>query len=199
MSKDFITATKERRSIYGISKEFVASDERIEEIVGDAVLHTPSSFNSQSGRVVVLLNEQHDKLWDITKETLRQIVPAENFAPTEEKMAAFRSGYGTVLFFEDQAVIQGLQEQFALYQDRFPVWSEHSSGMLQFVVWTALELEGYGASLQHYNPLIDQQISSEWDLPTTWKLIAQMPFGKPTALPGEKQFAPLEDRLKVIK
>jgi predicted oxidoreductase (fatty acid repression mutant protein) len=27
--------------------------------------------------------------------------------------------------------------------------------MHQLVVWTALEIEGYGASLQHYNELIE--------------------------------------------
>lgn len=85
MSKDFFTAVKDRRTYYGISKEAVASDERIRELVEEAVKHTPSSFNSQSARVVVLLGEQHDKLWNLTKETLRKIVPAENFAPTEEK------------------------------------------------------------------------------------------------------------------
>ncbi|KZE46222.1 nitroreductase [Brevibacillus parabrevis] len=196
MSKDFFTAVKDRRTYYGISKEAVVSDERIRELVEEAVKHTPSSFNSQSARVVVLLGEQHDKLWNLTKETLRKIVPAENFAPTEEKMNAFGNGYGTVLFFEDQSVVKGLQEKFASYKDNFPVWSEQSSGMLQFVVWTALETEGFGASLQHYNPLINEEVQQTWNLPSEWKLIAQMPFGKPTAQPGEKQFQPIEERVK---
>ncbi|MFB6801209.1 hypothetical protein ACFCVU_08340 [Peribacillus butanolivorans] len=30
-----------------------------------------------------------------------------------------------------------------------------------------------------------------------WKLIAPMPFGKPTADPGDKTFSPLEDRVKI--
>lgn len=199
MSKQFLEEIKKRRTIYGISKEAVTSDEKIEEIVGEAVLHTPSAFNSQSARVVILLGEQHDKLWDITTETLRKIVPEADFAATAERMNGFKSGYGTVLFFEDQTVIRQLQEQFALYKDNFPVWSEQSSGMLQFVVWTALELEGYGASLQHYNPLIDEQVQKEWNIPSEWKLRAQMPFGKPTAPPNDKDFKPLEERLKVYK
>ena len=199
MSKDFYAAVEGRRSIYAISKEQVVSDERIQEVIEHAVKHTPTSFNSQSGRVVVLLNEQSDKLWNITKEALRKIVPAEQFAPTEEKMTAFGSGYGTVLFFEDQNVVKGLQEQFALYADNFPVWSEQSSGMLQYVVWTALELEGFGATLQHYNPLIDDEVRKEWNIPDSWKLRAQMPFGKPVAPAGEKQFQPLDERVKVFK
>ena len=195
----FIDLLKNRRSVYGISKETVISDEKIEEIVKEAVLHTPSSFNSQSSRVLLVLNEQHDKLWNITEDTLKKVVPAENFGPTAEKMGAFRAGYGTVLFFEDQAVVEGLQQQFELYKDNFPVWSNQSNGMLQLVVWTALTNEGLGATLQHYNPLIDDAVKSEWNIPASWKLIGQMPFGKPTVQPGEKQFAPAEDRIKVAK
>lgn len=199
MKTDFYTAVEKRRSIYGISKEPVISDERIQEIVKHAVKHTPSSFNSQSGRVVVLLGEHHNKLWDITKETLRKVVGNKSFSSTEEKMQSFRNGYGTMLFFEDNSVIEGLQNRFPLYKDTFPVWSQHSSGMLQFVIWTALEAEGLGASLQHYNPLIDDEVKKEWQIPESWKLIAQMPFGKPTAEAGAKEFLPLEERIKVFK
>lgn len=199
MKKDFYTAVADRHSFYGISKEGVTSDERIKEVIEHAVKHTPSSFNSQSARVVLLLAKHHDKLWDITKETLRNIVPADQFSATEEKINSFQSGYGTVLFFEDNSVIESLQEQFALYKDNFPVWSQQSSGMHQYVIWTSLEIEGFGASLQHYNELIEADVKKEWDIPSNWKLIAQMPFGKPTAEPGEKQFQPLESRVKVFK
>ena len=199
MSKTFLEAVKARRSYYAINKETVISDEQIVELINDAVKYTPSSFNSQSARVLVLLGDNHDKLWDITTNTLKAIVPAESFAPTQEKMNAFKSGYGTVLFFEDNAVIEGLQQNFAAYADNFPKWSQHSSGMLQFVVWTALETEGFGASLQHYNPLIDEEVKRAWDVPASWNLIAQMPFGKPVAQPGEKEFSPIEARVKVYK
>lgn len=199
MSKDFLTAVAERRSYYGISKEVAVSDDRIKEIIEHAVKYTPSAFNSQTARVVLLLGNYHDKLWDITKEALRKIVPPESFSSTEEKIDAFKSGYGTVLFFEDQSIIKNLQEQFALYKDNFPVWSEQSSGMHQFVVWTALEIEGLGGSLQHYNELIEADVKKEFSLSDNWKLISQMPFGKPVEQPGEKEFQPLEDRIQVLK
>lgn len=199
MSKDFYVAVQERRSIYGISKESMVPDERIQEIIEHAVKHTPSSFNSQSARVLVLLGDHQNKLWDITKETLRKMLPAAGFAPTEEKINSFQSGYGTVLFFEDESIIQELQSNFALYKDNFPIWSQQSSGMLQFVVWTALEAEGFGASLQHYGSLIESQVREQWNVPPSWKLIAQLPFGKPTAAPGPKDFKPLFDRVKFFK
>ena len=199
MSKDFYSAVKDRRSYYGISKESPVSDTRIQEIINNAVLHAPTAFNSQSGRVIVLLGEHHNKLWDITKGELRKIVPPENFASTESKIDSFRNGYGTVLFFEDQSVVESLQRQFELYKDNFPVWSLEGSGILQYIVWTSLEIEGFGASLQHYNPIIDSEVIREWNVPANWKLLAEMPFGKPIASPDEKQFQPLDFRIKFLK
>lgn len=199
MKKDKHAPVENRRSIYSISKEPVVSDDIIEEVIEYAVKHTPSAFNSQSARVVLLLGEQHDRLWDITKEALRKRVPADKFAPTEQKINSFRNGYGTVLFFEDSSVVESLQKQFPSYKDNFPIWAQHSNGMLQYVIWTALGVEGFGASLQHYTELIEADVEKEWNLPTEWKLIAQMPFGKPTAEPAEKQFQPLDERIKVFK
>ncbi|PGY06751.1 nitroreductase family protein [Bacillus sp. AFS031507] len=199
MKTDFYTALKERRSIYGINKDVQVSDERIKEIVEFAVKHTPSAFNSQTARLVVLSGAAHNKLWDITTEALRKVVGDGDFSATQQKMDSFKAGYGTVLFFEDEAVVKLLQEQFALYADNFPIWSNQASGMHQLVVWTALEAEGLGATLQHYNPLIDDEVKKEWNIPDNWKLIAQMPFGNPTVPAGEKEFQSLEDRVKFYK
>jgi predicted oxidoreductase (fatty acid repression mutant protein) len=199
MKKDFYTATADRRTFYGISKDIVVTDDRIEEIIEHAVKHTPSAFNSQSARVVLLLNKHHDKLWNSTKEVLRKIVPADQFASTEDRINSFRNGYGTVLFFEDNSVIESLQAKFPIYKDNFPIWSQQASGMHQYVIWTSLEIEGLGVSLQHYNELIEADVKKEWNIPSEWKLIAQMPFGQPTVQPDEKQFEPLEQRIKVFK
>ncbi|CAH0181945.1 nitroreductase family protein [Peribacillus sp. NPDC101481] len=199
MTKDFYTAIKERRSFYGINKEVGVSDEKIKEIVEFAVKHTPSAFNSQSSRLVVLTGSAHDKLWDITTQALKKAVGEGDFSGTQQKMDSFKAGYGSILFFEDESVVKSLQEQFATYADNFPIWSQQTSGMHQLVVWTALEAEGLGATLQHYNPLIDDEVKKEWSVPSNWKLIAQMPFGNPTAQPGDKEFKPLEDRIKFYK
>ncbi|URZ03239.1 nitroreductase family protein [Clostridium felsineum] len=199
MEKDFYQVVKQRRSIYGISKESTISDDRIKEIIELLVQETPSSFNSQSSRVVILFGQKHDKLWDITKQVLKKIVPENSFSTTEEKINSFKSGYGTILYFEDQNIVKGLQEQFPLYKSNFPIWSEQSSGMLQINVWNALSLEGLGATLQHYNPLIDDTVKEEWNIPSSWKLIAEMPFGKPIAAPGDKEYVPVEGKVKIFK
>ncbi len=100
---------------------------------------------------------------------------------------------------EDSEIVETLQKKYPLYQDNFPLWSMQSGGMLQFIVWTALENMGLGASLQHYNPLIDAETAKMFNLPVSWKLMAEMPFGAIAAQPDEKAFLPLEDRVKVFK
>jgi uncharacterized protein len=198
MSKDLYAAIMDRRSYYSISKESPVPDDKIVETVKYAVKHAPSAFNSQSGRAVVLLGRDHNALWDIVLETLKKIVPAQRFAATSEKIGGFAAGHGTVLFFEDQAVVEGLQAKFVSFKDNFPIWSLQSSGMLQYVVWASLEAEGLGASLQHYNPLIDDEVKKRWNLPQSFRLISQMPFGAPMKAPDEKEFLPVDDRVLVF-
>jgi len=57
---------------------------------------------------------------------LKKIIPAASVIATENKInGAFRSGYGTVLYFEDMSVVENLQKQFPTYKDAFPVFSNH--------------------------------------------------------------------------
>ncbi|MFA9380578.1 MAG: nitroreductase family protein [Acetanaerobacterium sp.] len=193
-------AMENRRSCYGISAHSPISDERILELVGHAVTHVPSAFNSQSARVAVLLGQQHKRLWnDITAGALKKVTPADSFAQTSEKLGSFAAGYGTVLFFDHTPTTEALMAQFSLYRDNFPVWAQQANGMLQYAVWMSLECEGLGASLQHYSPLIDEAVYEVFDIDRSWKLIAQMPFGTPTAQPQPKEFMPLDARIRVLR
>ena len=99
MEKSFKEALKHRRTYYAITNQSPISDKEIEEIIDFAVTHVPSAFNSQSTRVVLLLGDNHRKLWQIVKNTLWKIVTPEAFKNTEAKIDhSFASGYGTVLF-----------------------------------------------------------------------------------------------------
>ena len=195
-TNNFLEALEKRRTYYHLDKNISVTPERIREIVEASVQNTPSAFNCQSARVVVLLGEHHDKLWEITTETLRKIVPAEKFGSTQSKMDSFAAAAGTLLYFEDMSIVTGLQEKFPSYKDNFPIWAMQANGMVQENIWVALELEGLGASIQHYNPLIDDEVKVTWKIPTDWKLIAQMPFGNPTAPPDAKDFVAIEERVK---
>lgn len=199
MSKSFYSAVQSRRSIYGINGEKVISDERIQEVVKLAVKHTPTAFNSQTGRVVVLLGNQNKKFWGLTFETLIKGLAEEKVLSTQQRINGFANGYGTVLFFEDYSVVETFQEKFVSLEDQFSDWSHQASGILQYLVWTALEQEGFGASLQHYAPEIDGELENLWGIQDKWKLIAQLPFGKPVAPPKEKIITPVDDRVVIVK
>ena len=200
MERNLKDALQHRRSYYELTPESPIDDAKIEEIIHFAIRHIPSAINSQSTRLVLLLHEQHKAFWEIVKRTLQAIVPAEAFVATEQKIdRSFASGYGTVLFFEDTNVVRDLQQKFPGYAGNFPVWSEQTSAMHQLAVWTMLEDAGFGASLQHYNPLLDNEVRNRWSLPEEWRLIAQMPFGTPAGEPGEKTFKPLDERIRVFR
>ncbi|KAJ5768897.1 hypothetical protein N7520_003456 [Penicillium odoratum] len=195
---------KSRRTYYGLKGESPISDDAIERIVEDSVLHVPSSFNTQTSRVVLLLKEEHKKVWDIAIRAMEGLVAAghitkESFeTATKPKLESFRAAYGTVLFFVDYESLAPIKEKFAIYADKFDPFALESNAMSQYLVWLALESEGFGANLQHYSPLIDAEITKTWDLPASWKLDAQLVFGTPTSEAGEKAFQPLETRLKVF-
>lgn len=196
MTKSFKDALKARRTFYQIDNKPTLSDKEIRDLIRFAVEYVPSAFNSQTTRVVLLTGRAHEKLWAIVKDTLRKLVPADAFARTEQKVdGSFACGYGTVLYFEDMSIVRGLQESFPAYKDNFPVWAEQTDAMHQLVIWTMLEDAGMGASLQHYNPLIDDEVRKTWNLPDDWKLIAQMPFGTPVAQPGPKEVISLDKRV----
>ncbi|KAI1776426.1 Nitroreductase [Hypoxylon cercidicola] len=196
-SDSVLDLLKVRRTFYPLNKELAISTDRIQEIVKESVLNIPSSFNSQSNRVLVLFGAEHDKLWDFASDILKPMVPAESWQSTADRMAMFKAAAGTVLFFEDQEVVNAMQTKFPLYSDKFPIWANQSDAMLQYVVWTALTAEGLGANLQHYNPLLDVKVASEWGIPDSWKLNAQLVFGGRTGEAGPKEFKPIEELYKV--
>lgn len=198
MNSQFLNLIKKRRSQYALGKELAIPQEQVTQLIQETIKNTPSSFNSQSSRAVILYGKQSDLFWDIVKNELKKLVPADAFATTEQKINSFAAGAGTILFYEDQDVVKGLQEQFPSYADNFPIWSEHSSGIAQFAVWTALSELNIGASLQHYNPLPDEAAAAQWNIPASWKLRAQMPFGSNEAGFTEKQFMNDNDRFKVF-
>lgn len=92
----FLDAVHARRTYYSLNKTSPIPDSRIEEIARVAIKDVPSSFNSQSARMVVLLKDEHDKFWDTTKGILKAIVPEDSWSHTEQRINGFRAGYGTV-------------------------------------------------------------------------------------------------------
>lgn len=106
-----IQAAQSRRTIYKLGKNSPVPDSKIEELVNAAILHVPSSFNTQSTRLVVLLREEHDQLWDITIETFKGLVAAGTIPEqlfqnqTLPKLQGMKAGYGTVCFLPCLSVL----------------------------------------------------------------------------------------------
>jgi len=200
MNSTALALFAKRRTQYALGKNLPISEAEVETLVHQAMRLTPSSFNSQSSRAIILFGAASEKLWQvITKEILRPMVPADAWAQTDAKMDSFAAGAGTVLFFEDQDTVKSMQEQYPLYSDYFPIFSEHSAGMAQFAVWTALAEAGVGASLQHYMPLIDEAVAREWNVPASWKLRAQMPFGANAQAIADKTFIDDAVRFRTVR
>ena len=202
MSKESLVtlqqAFDERRSIYALGNELPVEPQAIVNMAERVLLHTPSSFNSQSSRLVVLFGAEHQKLWDIAEKKLLEAVGDGDFSGTKQKLDGFRAAAGTVLFYENNKVVKSLQEQFALYADKFPVWAQQTSAMHQYAMWTELRTLNVGANLQHYNPLVDEDAAKAFAIPDSWELVAQMPFGNIVEPAGEKTYQPVSERMKVL-
>ncbi|MBR2214733.1 MAG: nitroreductase family protein [Selenomonadaceae bacterium] len=194
----FQEAVINRRTNYALGKNIPVLPSQIVATVERMTKEVPSAFNMQSARVVLAMGEHHEKVWSITKETLRRIVPADRFEATAAKIDGFAAGYGTVLFFEETATVKDMQEQFKPYADNFPVWASQANGMLQFAIWTQLANLGLGVNIQHYNPLIDADIKAHFSVPESWQLVAQMVFGELLAVPQPIEKISINERVKVF-
>lgn len=101
----FIAASKTRRTIYALGKNSPVPDSAIKDLVHQAIQHVPSSFNTQSTRLVLMLHDEHEKLWDTVIDTFGALV--KTGAVTEEmwrektlpKLQGMKGGVGTVGFF----------------------------------------------------------------------------------------------------
>ena len=189
---------EKRRSHYALNDTLPITENEVRDIVKHALLHVPSAFNSQSARAILLFQAEHRKLWDMTRSGLLEVVHKQDAEITNNKMDSFRAAAGTLLFFEEQSIIDSLIEKVPFYSTHFRNWSEQSSGMLQYVIWTRFAEHNVGATLQHYNDIISEKVRLYFDIPNTWRLIAQMPFGGIAGQPKPKDFGPVDHRFMVF-
>lgn len=188
-----------RRTIYALGKNIPVLESEIIAAVERMTKETPSAFNMQSARIILAMNEHHEKIWKITKGALKKIVPADKFSVTESKINGFAAGYGTILFFEETETVKSMQEKFKPYAANFPIWASQANGMLQFAIWTALEEMGLGVNIQHYNPLIDDEIKKAFNVPKNWELVAQMVFGEKLKDADKIDKLPISERVKIFR
>lgn len=200
MQKTFMEAISNRRSCYALSDYKSCSEEQIVRLMDVALREVPSAYNAQSTRLVALFGPHHRKLWQFVCDALLPIVPEQAFAGVKRGIEQrFAAGYGTILFYEDQRIIDQLKSDYPTYAWQMERYADHTSAMHQFTLWTFLAEQGLGASLQHYNPLIDDRIIAEWEIDPAWRLVAQMPFGSIDRLPDHHpQQSPVTERRRVF-
>ena len=198
MASQYLKAIASRRTIYQLAKESTISNDRIKEILTETIKHSPSSFNNQAQRAVLLLGDQHDRLWDIADNTVKSKLGPEAYASLGPKIQGYKNGYGTILWFDDDETTKVFKDKHP--EMPFAQWNTHSQGMLQIHTWDALELEGLGANLQHYNflPGFTEEVRSAYQLPETWDLHGQLVFGKPTGQPYPKGFEQVEGKRLLV-
>ena len=188
-----------RRSIYALGHTRIVTDFCLEDTLKDCLKNCPTPFNSQSARLVLLLNKNHLDFWNLVLQKVTAAAPIGKKDSVAQKINSFAAAYGTILFFEDLSVLEQLQKDFPLYQKNMHDWTYEANGMLQYMIWQALAENEIGASLQHYNELIEDDVKKMLSLPDNWKILAQMPFGSIEKTPAEKTFLPLENRLMIFR
>lgn len=193
---NYLNILKRRRSIYALNHHIPLSEDEFIEFVEKVTVESPTAYNMQSSRLIILMNENHHKLWNIVTETLRKIVPNDKFSSTQAKMEMFSRAKGTILFFDDLNVLNQMKEDFPLYKDNVDTFASHSMGILQGNIWNALASVHIGASLQHYNPLIDDEVKKTWNIPENYQLTAQMVFGGIDEIPAVKDKIDAKQRVK---
>lgn len=187
-----IDSLKDRRSYYQIDKNIGVGEDEVLRLVEEATELVPDAFNMKSSRLVVVAGEKQEELWD-------GIYKVFDGSVAREKIDSFKAGYGTILYFYDEKVVEGLEDQFPSYKENFKTWANQASGMVQLAIWSGLREMGIGASLQHYNPIIDDLVREMFDLPDSYRLLAQMPFGGRLSEPEPKEKEDISKRVRLVK
>ncbi|KAJ3076439.1 hypothetical protein HDU98_003303 [Podochytrium sp. JEL0797] len=198
MTTAFQTLLHTRRSHRVTTPVSLLTDKQLEDLVKLAVNQAPSAFSSESSRAVLLLKKEHAKFWDMVRTNVAKSQTGEHLQKSLGNIANYSSGYGTVLIYEDDSVIAGFQQKFPPLHDSLTEWQKHGSGILQFTIWSLLAEAGMGASLQHQQRHVEEDAAKAYGIPSSWKLVAQIPFGgipEGAALP-DKVPAPIESRFK---
>lgn len=159
-----------RRSFYQLNKDLPLSQDQVIYLLEDLLELVPDAFNMKSSKVLLAFGQSHDQVWD-------QVYASFNGKVARDKIDSFKAAAGTILYFIDQDIVDQMKKDYPVYAHNMDDWAQQASGMLQINVWTALAELGVGANIQHYNPLIDRDIKKLFQVPDSYKLVAQMPFG----------------------
>jgi predicted oxidoreductase (fatty acid repression mutant protein) len=107
-----------------------------------------------------------------------------------------------IVFWESTEAVKAAQEMHKASAGMFGEWSDHANAMHQILVWSALELEGVGANLQHMNamPPVEAALKTFLGVPAEYKLKAHLNYGdEAVPHPDVPQKLALGETFKVVR
>ena len=190
---------KTRRSIYILNDQLPVSQAIVAGRVKEVISLSPTAFMIQDIHAVILTGDNHKKLWDkIVHNTLQKIVPAEAFKRTEIKLNTFSQATGTILLLRDLEAVEQMKKEYATYADEMDNWSWQDLGIAMVNIWNSLAEINVGANIQHYNPLIDDEVKATWNIPANYQLVGQMVYGGIVSRPGDKERKSGDELVRVV-
>lgn len=190
---------KTRRSIYILNDQLPVSQAIVAGRIKEVISLSPTAFMMQDIHAVILTGDNHKKLWDkIVYNTLQKIVPAEAFKRTEIKLNTFSQATGTILLLRDLEAVEQMRKEYATYADEMDNWSWQDLGIAMVNIWNSLAEINVGANIQHYNPLIDDEVKAKWNIPANYQLVGQMVYGGIVSRPGDKERKSGDELVRVV-
>ena len=198
MSTSFVNLVKKRRSIYALGKNSKYSKQQIEDRIREVVQQVPTAFNSQTTRVVVLFDEANIKFWDHIYDVQKDVLEGETWDMMSGIITGAKNGIGTVLFFEDKDEVEKMPARGV----RQEAYKQNNNANAQYAIWLALAEMDLGASLQHFNvgyeQGFDKGTKEMFNLPESYEMLAQMPFGSVEQEAGVKEHINTNVQVKVF-
>lgn len=189
---EYTEIIRERRSVYDLTDDVDISNEELKYFFEDILTYSPSSMNSQSTKIVLLLDEAGRNFWNKVKENARGNV-------NEEKFKGFINAKGTALIFYDGDIVSKLEEKFPSLKENFIRWAYENCAVVYTNIWNGLVSLNLGANLEHFNPFIESWVNDFYKLPKNFKLVAQMPFGGIISKPEEKKKLSIDEMFRMFE
>lgn len=136
---------------------------------------SPTAFNSHSVKYDLYTKNDHVEFWnEIIAEVSKTSISLVSKNKIIEKIKnSYLRGYGTVLFFTDISALSTTNSD----KKQLFNYSEQNHAIAEYSVWLMFSELGLGASLQHYDFVISKRIYNKFNIPRSWIIRSQMPFG----------------------
>jgi len=195
---EFVNLLAKRRTIYALGDNSQYSNEEIADRIREVVKQAPSAFNSQTSRAVVLFGDANEKFWDHIYDVQKDVLQGDMWDMMSGVMVGAKDAVGTVLFFEDLNAVEQMPAQGV----RQEAYKQNNNANAQYAVWLALAELDLGGSLQHFNVGYEQGFDKGtkelFDLPESYEMLAQLPFGSVEQEVGEKEHIDTNEQVKVF-